>query len=259
MKFLKLVFKLNTYKFGVVAVSSLLNIFATTLHAQTDSIFKAPSRGFTSALPAEIWENSLITGNGTMGALVMGHPYNETVILSHAKLYIPLNEPKQLINQASRLPEIQALLLEGKYQEAAKIPTQQREIEGFNIGRDPFIPAFDIKIEQPKLSLKNYLRAVNYETGEASVNWTDTTGTYKRTVFVSRPDSVIVISIKGSGKINCTIRFSQRPIDAKQIQFVKQGIANTQTNIAFNIPSCNSSLGSIEGNSSRTGISTGSI
>ena len=193
-----------------------------TLNAQTNTLYKIPSRGITSTLSATIWENSLITGNGTMGALVMGQPYKETIILSHAKLYIPLNKPKQLINQASRLTEIQTLLLEGRYEEAAKIPAQLREVEGFNIGIDPYIPAFDILIEQPILPIKNYLRLVNYETGEANVNWEDSTGTYKRTVFVSRPDSVIKLSIKGNGKINCSIRFDQRPIEAKQAEFVSR-------------------------------------
>ncbi len=211
-----------------VFVLFLIFMSISTLNAQTNTLFKIPTRGITSSLPATIWENSLITGNGTMGALVMGQPYKETVILSHAKLYIPLNKPKRLINQASRLTEIQTLLLEGRYMEAAKIPAQLRDVEGFNIGIDPYIPAFDIRIEQPILPIKNYLRTVNYETGEANVNWEDSNGTFKRTVFVSRPDSVIVLSIKGTGKINCSIRFDHRPIEAKQAEFVSRGIENMQ-------------------------------
>ena len=225
-----MIFQNSNYRLHInrfVLFSAIILVLSSlTTFAQTTSGFTKPARGITSWLPATSWEHALITGNGTMGALVIGQPHDETVILSHAKLFIPLNEPKPPINQASRLAEIQALLLEGKYAEAAKVPVDQRNIEGFNIGRDPFIPAFDIKIEQQPSNVKNYQRSVNFETGEAIVNWTDDNGTFKRTVFVSRPDSVIVISIKGTGKINCRLNFSQRPIEWNQTKFVNEGILN---------------------------------
>ncbi len=203
----------------------VLLTFCSSVSAQSPADFKAPRRGFVSLKPATDWSHALISGNGTMGALVMAQPHQETIILSHAALYIPLNAPKPPINQASRLAEIRSLLLDGKGEAAAQIPVEQRNKEGFDIGRDPFIPAFDMLIEQQASTVTKYQRSVNFETGEAIVNWTDEQGTFERKVFVSRADSVIVVSIKGDAKINGTIAFSQRPIEVKQQNFVNSGIA----------------------------------
>jgi hypothetical protein len=215
-------------KFRLPLLFLLLTQF-TLADAQTAPAFQTPSRGFVSLEPAPNWSHALLTGNGTMGALVIGQPHDETLIFSQAELYIPLNEPKPPINQASRLTEIRKLLLEGKAEAAANIPMEQRKKEGFDIGRDPFIPAFDMHISQETAKLNRYQRSVNFETGEATVTWTDDKGTFERRVFVSRPDSIIVVSIKGSAKINTSLDFAQRPFEANQAEFVKNGVAEVKS------------------------------
>ncbi len=172
-----------------------------TVSAQTESMFKVPERGFISQEPAKTLAHALISGNGTMGALVMGEPYDETIIFSQSDLYLPLNDPKAPINQASRQDEI----------------------------RDPFIPAFDLHLSQEQTAIKRYQRSVNFETGEAIVNWTDDNGSFERSVFVSRADSLIVVSIKGNAKINTTLYFAPRPVLAGQRDFVNSGIAEMKT------------------------------
>ena len=42
-----------------------------------------PERGFHSDRPAKIWEESLVSGNGIMGAMVMGDPYQESIVLTY--------------------------------------------------------------------------------------------------------------------------------------------------------------------------------
>lgn len=204
----------------------LITLF-TNLCAQTIP-FTAPARGFVSTEPAPNWSHALLSGNGTLAAMVMGQPHAETLIFSQADLYIPLNEPKTPINQGSRMEEIRKLLLEGKGEAAARIPVDQRNKEGFDIGRDPYIPAFDMHIDQQASNLKKYQRSLNFETGEAVVSWTDEKGTFERKVFVSRADSVIVVSIKGDAKISTSLDFAQRPIEAKQADFVRSGIADAK-------------------------------
>lgn len=201
----------------------LITMF-TNAGAQTAPDFIKPRRGFVSLEPAAHWSHALISGNGTMGALVIGRPHDETLIFSQADLYIPLNEPKPPVNQGSRLEEIRKLLLDGKAEAAAAIPVEQRKKEGFDIGRDPFIPAFDMHVSHDTANIKRYQRSVNFETGEAIVSWNDDHGTFERRVFVSRADSVIVLSIKGDAKINTTLDFAARPIEPQQADFVKSGI-----------------------------------
>jgi alpha-L-fucosidase 2 len=207
-------------------IAFMLLVLGTVVQtqAQEDPWFAAPKSGFVSWQPAQSWEHGLLSGNGSMGALVIGQPHEETIILSESNLFLPINAPQQPINQASRLAEIRKLLLAGKSEEAAKIPVQQREKEGYKIGGDPFIPAFQLKIAQEGGNISHYQRAVNFETGEASVSWKDATGSFERSVFVSRPDSVIVLSIKGTAKISCTLNFEQVPVEWNQSQFVKSAV-----------------------------------
>ncbi|MCO4291570.1 glycoside hydrolase family 95 protein [Solitalea sp. MAHUQ-68] len=208
----------------LIVTSFLVVCCSIKASAQSVQGFVKPKRGITSWQPAANWEHALLSGNGTMGALVMGQPYDETIILSHSALYLPQKQSKQPIDQASRLDEIRKLMLQGKYREASLIPVDQRAKEDYTDARDPFIPAFDVRIVQQPLNIKKYQRSVNFETGEAIVDWESDKASFQRKLFVSRTDSVIVISIKGTEKINCSINFEHRPIDWQQWQFVKEGI-----------------------------------
>ncbi|MGI4727321.1 MAG: hypothetical protein ACRYFL_02530 [Janthinobacterium lividum] len=49
----------------------LISFFYAVTFAQT-TYFEVPKRGITSWQPAVSWEHSLLSGNGTMGALVIG-------------------------------------------------------------------------------------------------------------------------------------------------------------------------------------------
>ncbi|WP_442588054.1 glycosyl hydrolase family 95 catalytic domain-containing protein [Pedobacter sp. AW31-3R] len=213
--------KILIYSLCSVLCLQLLNINAVKSQQTT---FSRPAHGFTSWHPAETWEHSLLSGNGTMGAMVIGQPYDETLLLSHSQLFMPQKRSGKRFEQESELTRIRKTLMEGKYPEAAAIPARLRKDQGYDDIRDPFIPAFDLKISQTAGDIRAYQRALNFETGEAIVNWTDQQGSFERKVFVSRADSVIVLSIKGDNKINSVLRFSQRPVEWLQSKFVKDGM-----------------------------------
>jgi alpha-L-fucosidase 2 len=214
----------------IIAFTILLVVNFVQTQAQEDPWFTVPNRGFVSWQPAKSWEHDLLSGNGTMGALVTGQPHEETIILTESNLFLPINGPQPPINQANRLAEIRKLILAGKNEEAAKIPVQIRGQEGYKIGADPFIPAFELKIGQEGGNISRYQRAVNFETGEASVSWKDAEGSFQRRVFVSRPDSVIIVSIRGTGKIKCTLNFEQIPVEWTQSEFVKSAVKEMSAN-----------------------------
>src|ERR1700710_1838948 len=111
--------KKATFVIGLV----LMNAIAIA----QEGFFAVPLKGFTSWQPAATWENALLTGNGTMGAMVIGQPHDETIILSHSLLYLPFKRSAKLIDQASKLEEIRSLLLQGKYEDAAKVPAALRK------------------------------------------------------------------------------------------------------------------------------------
>ncbi len=172
------------------------------------SIEDVPERGFMSNRPASSWEEALVTGNGIMGAMVMGFPYSDTIIVNHAELYMPLHKPLKPVPQGKNLEKIRSMMLNGQYGEASRFVVGLSHEKGWKHKRwtDPYIPAFNITIDMVKDSLKDYARTVNFQTGEAEVKWTDSKGTFSRKTFVSREDNLIVTSISSNGAvIDCRI------------------------------------------------------
>lgn len=57
----------------------LIAVAACILASCEDRLGKTdiPDRGFWSEKPADTWEQALVTGNGTQGALVMGIPLDD--------------------------------------------------------------------------------------------------------------------------------------------------------------------------------------
>jgi len=169
-----------------------------------------PLRGFLSSQPATHWENALVSGNGKFGALVYGQPLDETVVLNHARLYMPLPQSLAPPDTASRLTEIRRAIAGGHYQRAADIVVEQSRNEGYSGMQwtDPYVPAFDLRIQMRGTSVvRDYSRSVDFATGVAAVLWADDTGTFERRLFVSRADDAVVLSIRGGmpGLVNCDL------------------------------------------------------
>jgi hypothetical protein len=184
--------------------------------AQQPNALTFPERGFVSSVPATHWENALVSGNGKYGALVYGQPINETIILNHSRLYLPVYEPLTPVKSGEHLTEIRDLNSNGKYHEAALLVDNISKKQGYAEKRwtDPYIPAFNIEITMKNGGVvNNYARSVDFSTGVASVQWSDENGHFQRNLFVSRTDDVVVLSIKGSksASVNCMLRLAQQP------------------------------------------------
>jgi hypothetical protein len=172
------------------------------------------SKGLYCELPAANWSEALLTGNGEIGAMVMGKPYNDTIIVNHALLYMPINKPLLPVAQGNYLDEIRNLMLQGKYENASNFVVDLSHKEGYGNKRwtDPFVPAFNIEINSHSENILEYRRSVDFETGVVEVKWHDENGTFSRQIFSSRSDSILVmryVSDKVSN-INTVINLSER-------------------------------------------------
>ncbi len=202
------------YRFSAVMAVSAFLILNSQLVAQLPANVVSPERGFVSITPAQNWEHALVSGNGKFGALVFGQPIDETIILNHARLYLPLHEPLPPVNTAAHLQEIRQLLVDGQYQQAADLVVELSKKENYGAKRwtDPYIPAFDIRVVMSSDGpVKNYSRSVDFSTGVASVNWSDNRGSFQRRLFVSRADDAVILTITGQkkGTVNCTLKLAQ--------------------------------------------------
>ena len=80
-------------------------------------LLKMPDHGYLSTDPPTKWEEGLLTGNGTLGALAMGNPWKERIILSHEELFLPKNSPTGAPDLGGHLERFGKLILAGKTRE----------------------------------------------------------------------------------------------------------------------------------------------
>ena len=219
---------LHRFKITVLIFSAFLLVRCGTPPSQG---FENPDHGFVSWKPAPNWEDALLSGNGTMGAMVFGVPHEETVIVNHALHYLPHSIPPEPIDQASHLKEIRELLAEGKYREAAGIPVDQSMKEGYGKKHwiDPYVLFCNLDISMPAGNVRHYKRMVDFSTGETQVEWQQNGTLIRRKLFVSRPDSLLVMKISGSDLISASLTLNQHPVPWNQQAQINNAIKEVQT------------------------------
>jgi hypothetical protein len=148
--------------------------------------------GIRDTEPAAAWQDAFLAGNGRHGAMALGNPRDETVVINHHRLTAP-NGSERLIPPplAGRLDEVRDLLLDGKSCDAldrfcADWPENAPQ---------PFHPAFAVRLRLPGApgeAVTRYRRTVDFSTGVLGTAWRDTAGSWRRTCFVSRARDVVV-------------------------------------------------------------------
>jgi hypothetical protein len=223
-------------KFKIRTVITLGFIIAV-VSAGTSSVagvLAVPERGFISSEPAETWEEGLICGNGTIGANVLSRPLDETIIFTHERLFLPKGPPKMPPDSSARLFEIRNLIERGLYDQATQLAFDFSGQESF-MYPDPFVPAFDMCIKmEAEGDVRDYMRSVDFKTGEATVHWADARGVFERRLFVSRADGVAVLLITGPkpGAINCRFKFTPRnPSEKLEERQVKSSAERFKANV----------------------------
>lgn len=184
-----------------------LLLAATTLQMMA-AVNHMPENGFYSEQPAQTWEQYLVSGNGIQGIMVAGRPDDETIVLNHTNLFLPVHEPFTPPSQGNHLRKIQQMMLDGKYDEASRFMVDISHADGFGNKRhsDLFVPAFKLSLQEKTLPYSDYSRSVDFATGEIRVCWTDKRGKFMRRSFVSRRDNVAVTEISAEkGRVNLVL------------------------------------------------------
>ena len=201
---------------------------------QPSKMLAAPERGFISSEPGETWEQGLLSGNGTIGASVLGRPLDEIVVFSHKRMFVPERAPILPPATATRLFEIRRLIDRGLYAQAAQLAVDVSEQKTF-LYPDPLMPAFDLRIKMDvQGDVSGYLRATDFQTGETIVHWSDSRGVFERRLFVSRADGLALVRIigPGPGRVNCRLELAPREPDNRRFRANVANLATT-TDAAF--------------------------
>ena len=196
----------------VASLTIFVNVYLAADSFAASRKLRVTERGFISSQPAETWEQGLICGNGTLGANVFSHPLDETIIFTHERMFLPMGAPTMPPDSSSRLFEIRRLIDRGLYRQATQLAFDLSGQTGF-MYPDPFVPAFDLSIKMDaEKKVTDYMRSVDFQTGEATVHWADSRGVFERRMFVSRADGVAVLLITGPkpGTVSCRLKLKPR-------------------------------------------------
>ncbi|CAA6677697.1 Unannotated [Lentimonas sp. CC4] len=152
-------------------------------------------RGMTMMQPSEQWREGLPSGNGEVGALVYGAVNAERVLFNHNELWYG-GRIADVPDMSGDLEIVRELMLAGKYVEANGHYSQKMRGMGFKGTNARYHPAFDMLVTSDTDQMfEDYLRTLDFETGEVVVKWRDGDTRFSRKLFVSIPDDVSVMAL----------------------------------------------------------------
>jgi alpha-L-fucosidase 2 len=172
--------------FGFIFAAALF--FSTTVRAGDSN----PPLSLWYRQPATNWLEALPVGNGRLGAMVFGGVTNEQIQLNEDTLWSGGRAYPAPAGAYQSFPEIRRLLFDGKYAEAealvrSKLLIGRGEGNSYQTMGDLFLTT----------GLKgvptDYRRSLDLDTGVAATTFKLDGVTYRREVFSSAPDQVIVI------------------------------------------------------------------
>lgn len=170
--------------------------------------------------PANYWVEALPLGNGRLGAMVFGNPYRERIQLNENTVWAgsPYRNDNPEMLQA--LPEIRQLIFAGKYTEAEKLACDKMVTKGAH--GMPYQTVGNVFLSFPgHENYSDYNRTLNLQQAVATTSYKVGGTTFKREVFTSFTDQVVVVRITADkpGRIN----FSASMDRPTQVEIATEG------------------------------------
>jgi hypothetical protein len=177
------------------------------------------NNGYVLTYQPTRWEEGMLLGNGTIGAVAMCGTTRETITLTHERIYSPVFDGFGPPPLAEKLPEMRHFIAEGKYAEAARIPDRIQDAQyGYRgqIWTNPFMPACDLIIQIPDIPGRviNYERSLDFASGIGTVRFSVNGIDFGRECFISRRDGVGVIKLVSSKPVSYLLSFAKHPEDS---------------------------------------------
>ncbi len=164
-----------------------------------------PSSCLWFSSPATKWDEAIPVGNGRLGGMVFGTVGEERIQLNENTYWSGGPYSTVVKGGHETLPAIQRLVFEGKYLEAHNL--FGRNLMGYPVEQQKYqsLANLHLFMKHPGEAI-DYRRALDLETGVASVRYSIGGTQYEREVFASAPDQAIVVRLTSSrpGSLNLT-------------------------------------------------------
>jgi alpha-L-fucosidase 2 len=144
--------------------------------------------------PAEAWVEALPIGNGRLGAMIFGGVARERLQLNEDTLWAGGPYDPSSPDALSALPEIRRLVFEGRYLEAQTLAQSRmmakpiRQMSYQTIG--DLMLSFGVSA-----SASGYRRELDLDQAQTTTTFNRDGVAYRRELFASRPDDVIVMRL----------------------------------------------------------------
>jgi alpha-L-fucosidase 2 len=169
--------------------------------------------------PAKNWNEALPIGNGRISAMIFGNIEKEQLQLNEETIWAgePGNNlPVTDFHEA--LPQIRKLIFEGKHKEAQDLAMQKipRNPQGNNYGM-PYQTVGNLFIEFPgHEKATDYYRDLNIRDAIATTRYTVNNVTYRREIFASFTDQVIIVRLTADKQASITCSVAVESPHSKQ-------------------------------------------
>lgn len=150
------------------------------------------------------WLSALPLGNGSFGALVFGDVHYERIQLNEETMWSGSHQDCDNPEAPKYLDKIKSLLFDGKYKEATELTNKTQVCKGLGsgLGNASTVPFgcfqtmgdlwIDFLNKQP---YSNYRRELNLGDATATISYSQNGVNFKRQVFISYPDQVMVVKL----------------------------------------------------------------
>lgn len=176
--------------------------------------------------PAQEWVEALPIGNGSLGAMIFGKPHKERIQLNEESVWT--GHPIDRANPEAPvyMDSVRSLLFAEKYTEAEQLA--QEKIMGTRLeqGEHTYQTLGNLYLTFPDSSaIDNYRRDLNLHTAVASVSFEKEGVSYKRELFSSNPDQLIVVKLSADqpGHLSFDLQLN-RPSPNKEISVSEKEI-----------------------------------
>ncbi|MBT4397970.1 MAG: glycoside hydrolase family 95 protein, partial [Bacteroidetes bacterium] len=169
------------------------------------------------------WLNALPLGNGSLGVMVFGDVNNERIQLNEESMWSGSVFDNDNPDAFEAQDKIRQLLFEGKFKEASELTNETQICKGAGSGHGngakvpfgSFQTLGDLRIENGKTEkYENYYRELDLDDALVRVSYTQDGVNYRREIFVSEPDQVMVARFtadqRGQISINCSLDRPER-------------------------------------------------
>ena len=200
------------------------------------SIFSFAQKGGKYKLwydkPAKQWVEALPIGNGNMAAMVYGDPYQEKLQLNEGTFWSGGPSRNDNPDAPKVLDSIRYYLFNGNYKRAQILADKGLTAKTVHGSAFQNIGDFTLDLNNLK-EIRNYYRELDIEKAITTTTFTSEGINFKREVFASIPDHVIVIKLSSDhrnalnfiAKFNSELKKEVKAIDATTLQM--DGVSST--------------------------------